>query len=77
MSDEAVQVARLEEKFSAMKSDIERLEAQVVEMSGKLDTVLQALTEAKGGWKTLMAVGGAAAAMATASSWIINHVSVK
>lgn len=77
MNSVDVDVARLEEKFLALREKIDKLEDDVTTVSGKLDTVLEALTEAKGGWKTLMMVGGAAAALASGISWILAHVSFK
>jgi hypothetical protein len=65
-----VQIARLEIKVA-------HLEVQLTRMSGQLDDVLSALTEARGGWRTLMWLGGAASVVGAAVSYVINHVAFK
>lgn len=42
---------------------IQALEARMKIVEGKIDTVISILTQAKGGWKTLMWVGGACSAL--------------
>ena len=74
--DNSVQIARLEEKFAAMRSDMVKMEGQLLDMTNKLDQVLAALSEAKGGWKLMMAIGGAAGALAAGVAWMISHVEV-
>lgn len=44
------------------------------QLTDKLDQVLLTLSEARGGWKTLMVVGGAASTLGAALSWIIQHL---
>jgi len=39
----------------------------------KLDQVLDKLSEAKGGWKLLMALGGAAATLGGVITWFATH----
>lgn len=74
--DNSIQIARLEEKFAAMRSDMVKMEGQLLDMTNKLDQVLAALSEAKGGWKLMMAIGGAAGALAAGVAWMISHVKV-
>lgn len=44
------------------------------QLTAKLDQVLLTLSEARGGWRTLMAVGGAAATAGAFASWVGQHV---
>lgn len=74
--DNSIQIARLEEKFAAMRSDMVKMEGQLLDMTNKLDQVLAALSEAKGGWKLMMAIGGAGAALASIGTWVVTHVKV-
>ena len=74
--DNSIQIARLEEKFAAMRSDMVKMDGQLLDMTNKLDLVLAALSEAKGGWKLMMAIGGAAGALAAGVAWMISHVKV-
>jgi hypothetical protein len=44
------------------------------QLTAKLDQVLLTLSEARGGWKTLMVVGGAASSAGAAIAWVIQHL---
>lgn len=70
MNSSMLQVARLEVK-------VQHLEKQLVDMSIKLDTVLQKLAEAKGGWRTLMWLGGSAASLGAFAAWAFSHLALK
>jgi hypothetical protein len=70
ITKDSVAIARLEERMRRMEDDM-------TEMSGKLDTVLTALSEAKGGWRTLMLLGGAGAAAGGLVTWIATHITLK
>jgi hypothetical protein len=63
--------------FGALEAKVEELEKKVDEMGQKLDQILLTLNEAKGGWRMLMGVAGAAAAGATALQWAAQHLSMK
>jgi predicted secreted protein len=63
--------------FGSLEARVAELENKVDNMSKKLDTILVTLTEAKGGWRMLMGVAGAAAAGATALQWAAQHMSLK
>jgi hypothetical protein len=63
--------------FGVLEAEVEELKKKVDAMTDKLDTILTTLNEAKGGWRMLMGVAGAAAAASGAVVWILNHVSYK
>lgn len=73
----AVQIARLEERLNTVVRDMESQNEQIAAIRGQLDQVLTALGEARGGWKTLMWLGGAAATFGGFMSWALTHVEVK
>ena len=50
---------RLDERSKAQERDIAALQRQMTRVEGKLDDVIATLSEAKGGWRTLMLIGGA------------------
>ena len=56
---------RLEAEVVALKAQNVRLEKQIETMDRKIDVLVTAITEAKGGWKMLLAVGSASAIVAT------------
>lgn len=74
---DSLQIARLEERMAVMHRDMQAQQTQLVEMRGQLDQVLAALSEARGGWRTLMWIGGAAAAAGGFVSWFLNHVQLR
>lgn len=41
-------------------------------MSKKLDTLMEYMAEARGSWKTVLAMGGFAAAVGTVIGWVIS-----
>lgn len=82
---ESIQLARLEEKFSYLRMDFEDMTAQMKldressaraaeTMKRQLDEVLTTLSEARGGWRTLMKAGGAVAALGGLVGWASTHV---
>ena len=62
-------------------ADIKHLQMDLDKMVKDLDEIKEALlninvtlSEAKGGWKTLLIVGGIGASVATAVAWIIVYL---
>jgi negative regulator of sigma E activity len=56
---------------------MQTMERDMLAMSEKLDMVLSALTEAKGGWRAMMWIAGAVASAAAAVTWALQHVTLK
>ena len=54
---------RLQAEVGALRRDIDRMAATVDSMAETLDQVRQQLTEARGGWKMMMLMGGAGATL--------------
>ena len=77
MTEEAIQIARLDERFANMKQEFQKLENKVDEIDEKLDQVLEALHGAKGGWKLMMFVAGIASALAGIVAWSLDHITLK
>jgi hypothetical protein len=46
-----------------MEAQVETLLAQVAQLNAKVDAIDKTLSEAKGGWRMLLLVGGAAGAI--------------
>lgn len=64
---------RLEGAVAALKTELDSVKLKQAQMDVKLDLVLDKLSEAKGGWRTLMWLGGAAATVGAALSWFASH----
>lgn len=79
-----VMIAILRERTEVLGREMRELKeaqrAQMIEMrvaqeklSDKLDDVLAVMSEARGGWRTLMLMGGAAGSLGAGITWVINH----
>ena len=69
----AIALAQLQVEVAYMKAAIARLDASNHELDQKLDRVLNQLAQARGGWRTLMLIGGAAGTLGSGFTWLISH----
>ena len=69
----AIALAQLQVEVAYMKAAIARLDASNHELDQKLDMVLNQLAQARGGWRTLMLIGGAAGTLGSGFTWLISH----
>ena len=77
ITKDSLQIARLEERMATMDRDMRAQSIKLDEMRQQLEQVLAALSEAKGGWRTLMLLGGAAASAGGLISWALSHVQIR
>lgn len=54
---------RLEGQVAALRADVDRVAADIGAMTLALSQVQQQLSEARGGWKIMMAIGGGGAGL--------------
>lgn len=57
-----------------LQSDMDRLVADMDAIKQTLETINETLATAKGGWKTLMAVGGLCTVLGGIVAWIFEHL---
>lgn len=69
-----IDIARLEVQVTHLSTSVDGLKASNAQLTLKVDQVLAALSEARGGWRTLMMVGGAASTLGAGLSWAIQHI---
>jgi len=74
ITKDSLQLARLEEQFASVRRDVEDLQDKMAGLHEQLAEVLAKLNEAKGGWRVLMLLGGAAAGVGASLSWVLQHV---
>jgi dienelactone hydrolase len=74
LTEARISIATLEAEVAHLTAGMVDLKASQAAMGAKLDAVLAQLSEAKGGWKTLMLVGGAASSMGAGLAWLLNHL---
>lgn len=66
--------------IAVMKVEMEYLKAGMIELRAanaaqteKIDQLLAIVAEARGGWRTVVAIGGAAGAIGSGITWIATH----
>jgi hypothetical protein len=69
----AREFGRLESEVSTLTELVKAQTAAMQLMSARLDTMNQTLTEAKGGWRMLMMLGGVAGLIGTFLGWFLTH----
>ncbi len=57
-----------------LKAEVRMLVSAVRDLDGKVDTIHDKLTEAKGGWKVLMGLGGASSVLGGLVTWFATHI---
>jgi len=60
--------------YGRLEQKVAQLTADVHELKETVEAMRDMMQQAQGGWKTLMAVGGAAAALSSGVSWMIAHL---
>lgn len=73
LTEARINIGRLQTEVAHLTQGMEDLQESNKQLTAKLDQVLLALSEARGGWRTLMLVGGAASTAGAALAWAIQH----
>lgn len=55
------------------REQMAKMERSQEQLANKLDEVLVAMHEARGGWRTVMLLGGTAATLGGGVAWVFNH----
>jgi prefoldin subunit 5 len=66
------QIGRHDAQIEALERDIKNLRADIKEMNQTLHEIHTTLSQARGGWKTLMLVGGAAATISALVTKLVH-----
>jgi TolA-binding protein len=74
---DSIQIARLEEQFSAMRHALDEMAEAQRQTQHQLSEMRMQLEAARGGWRTLMWLGGAAASFGAFTSWAASHVRIQ
>ena len=64
--------AVLSEKLARMQADIEAVTVAITQLTVTLSNINITLSEAKGGWKMIMVVGGAGCALGSGIGYLIH-----
>jgi len=68
---------RLESEVESLKELVRAQTIAMTLMSTRLDTMNTTLSEARGGWRTIMLIGGVAASLGGLLSWALTNITVK
>lgn len=64
-------------EFGRLQAQVAQLTALVGELRTDVKAMRDQMTEAKGGWRTLVFLGGAAASLGGVLSWALAHLTGK
>lgn len=67
-------LGRHDARLDAMEQDLQEMKAQMAAIAKQLATINETLSTAKGGWKTLLLVGGAIGAAISFIGWIADKL---
>lgn len=74
LTEARINIARLESEVAHLTAAMAEVKVSLADTAEKLDAVLLKLSEARGGWRTLMLVGGAASSFGAGLAWVIAHL---
>lgn len=77
MDIDARAFGQLEGEVKALHAMLAEQNKTLADLSSQLDLVNKTLAEAKGGWKTLVWLGGVSASAASAITYLLTHIGAK
>ena len=75
MSDEQLirEIATHGAEIKHIQDDLDQIAAEMKEVRLALAEINKTLSEAKGGWKILMLIGGAGGTVGAFITWLVSH----
>lgn len=75
MSDEQLirEIATHGAEIKHIQDDLDAIAAEMKELRIALSEINKTLSEARGGWKILMMIGGAGGAVGSFITWVVAH----
>jgi hypothetical protein len=77
LTEAQINIGRLEERVDHLTDSVDELKSMVKTLNASLIGVQATLSEARGGWRTLMYIGGMGATLGAGIAWIITHLAGK
>lgn len=74
MQDVQRDLGRHDARLDAMERDLQEMKDQLTKMVDQMTEINTTLSTARGGWRTLMLVGGAGAAALQAITWLADKL---
>ena len=75
MSDEQLirEIATHGAEIKHIQDDLDKIATEMAEVRKALSEINKTLSEARGGWKILMMIGGAGGAVGSFITWVVAH----
>lgn len=74
MTTDEERIGRLDERMKALERDMDGIRSDTKDIKQSLEALSKTLNEARGGWRTLMWLGGAVAALGGVLGWALQHL---
>lgn len=74
LTEARIHIAQLQVQVRHLTDSVDDLRESNRSQNEKLDKIVETLSEARGGWKTLMMVGGAAATCGAGLAAFLEHL---
>ena len=68
-----VDIGRLETEVKHLRADLTELKGMVLSLTVAATHMQTQFAEAKGGWKMLLLISGAAGALGSVVTWLVTH----
>ncbi len=62
------------DRLTRVEASAETLGDDIRELKGDVKHILATLNQAKGGWKTMMAVAGFSSIAGSVLTWVVSHI---
>lgn len=66
-------VAAHDVEIKHLQDDMDKMVKEMAEIKRSLAAIDRTLSEARGGWKTVLAIGGAGAVIVEILQWVVQH----
>jgi hypothetical protein len=60
--------------YGVLEQKVTQLTTDVHELKIAVDSLREMMQQAQGGWKIMLAIGGAVATLATVGAWAVEHL---
>jgi len=74
LSEQGERLSALEERVANVKDDVTDLKKDIASVHKDVAEIKDILTQAKGGWRVLIVIGGLAGSITTAILWLIGKI---
>ena len=74
MDLDPIEFGRMQAELEGLRRDNDRLLELLEHLTVRVDEMSKQMSEAKGGWRVLMLIGGACATAGSGLTWVLQHL---